>query len=164
MPDDTAPPERTKTPNDPGRRDLERANVDRLVSLDAIGSELEAVDEPDDDTQPSPGLSHHDRRLTPDSLADSERRKLDAEARLAETKATSAEQNLEERKRYADRIFKLIVCWLAGVGLMLFFQGQEHASSFYLDETVLIALIGGTTANVLVIFYVVVKYLFPPSG
>lgn len=63
----------------------------------------------------------------------------------------------EARKNFADRIFRVTVIWmfcilivvvLCGVGWMAF------------TDTVLIALITTTTANVFGFFYVVVNYLF----
>ena len=64
-------------------------------------------------------------------------------------------QDIKERKKYANRIYWLIVVWLLGIAVLLF--------CFYsrVDSSVLIALLSGTTVNVLGIFVVVAKYLFP---
>lgn len=74
------------------------------------------------------------------------------------------EQDLKERKRYAHRIYALIVGWLSILGILLVLQGIIK-NGFELSEGVVLALIGGTTANVLGMFYIVLKYLFPdPSA
>jgi hypothetical protein len=69
-------------------------------------------------------------------------------------------QDIKARKRYARNIFTLIVCWLIAIFIILILQGFS-ALSFKLSDGVLIALIGGTTANVLGLFIFVVQYLFP---
>ena len=68
-------------------------------------------------------------------------------------------QDIEERKAYASKIFKLICSWIGGVFFILVMSGfQLH---FKLSDSVLIALVGGTTASVIGIFVVVANYLFP---
>jgi hypothetical protein len=71
-------------------------------------------------------------------------------------------QDIDERKRYANRIFWLLVCWFVGLFLLLFMQGLLSPwKLFYLDKAVLLAAIGGTTVNVIGIFIIVTRYLFP---
>ncbi len=71
-------------------------------------------------------------------------------------------QDRDERKKYALRIFILICAW---IGLLFAVLALEAVGSprgwFHLDDPILLALIGGTTANVLGIFYIVTRYLFP---
>ncbi len=71
-------------------------------------------------------------------------------------------QDRDERKKYALRIFILICAW---IGLLFAVLALEAVGSprgwFHLDDAILLALIGGTTANVLGIFYIVTRYLFP---
>lgn len=69
-------------------------------------------------------------------------------------------QDINARKDYADKIFKLVIFWLVGVFLILIFN--MWASK--LSDAVVMALIGGTTVNVLGLFLVVANYLFPKSG
>lgn len=70
-----------------------------------------------------------------------------------------AQQDITERKKYASKVYWLIVGWLIMLFVVLFFQGfKPHG--FALSDPVLLALIGGTTVNVLGIFIVVVNYLF----
>lgn len=89
-----------------------------------------------------------------------EKRDLDLER--AEEELESAKQDRTERKRYASLIFGLICAWLVMLFAVLFFQGLA-AFGFQLQDSVLLALIGGTTANVLGIFVIVAKYLFPSN-
>ena len=75
------------------------------------------------------------------------------------------------RKKYADRIFVFIAIWLFLVLLIVIvqgFSGQEGSASsfedrslFDLDSKVILMLLGTTTANVVGLFIVVARYLFP---
>jgi|SRR5580698_9992966 hypothetical protein len=83
-------------------------------------------------------------------------------------------QDIEERKKYAFRTFFLICAWLVGVFLLLILQGFfgtapssfEYKNgnvltlNFNLHDSVLLAVVGGTTASIISIFVIVVKYLF----
>jgi hypothetical protein len=84
-------------------------------------------------------------------------------------------QDIEERKSYASKTFRLICYWLAGVFALLLFQGFlgenpsyniklasgfEWKIKFNLGDNVLMAVVGGTTVSVIGIFVYVVKYLF----
>ena len=69
-------------------------------------------------------------------------------------------QDRQERLKYAERLFSLVSGWLAGVGLIILFEGF-HYNYFNLSDSVLLALLGTTTVNVLGLFYVVTRYLFP---
>jgi hypothetical protein len=76
-------------------------------------------------------------------------------AALIKAQIDDFKQDTSERKKYANRIFCLVVGWLLGVAvLLLIFHSL-------VTERVLIALLSGTTINVLGIFVVVAKYLFP---
>lgn len=76
------------------------------------------------------------------------------------------EQDISERRKYAHRNFCLIASWLIVINAMLFCQGFRitvcgHA--FDLPNSVLITVIGSTTATVLGIFVIVTRYLFPTA-
>ncbi len=72
------------------------------------------------------------------------------------------EQDREERKKYAHRVFCLVVGWLATIGVIVGLQGFKTSwYSFELPTSVLITLIGSTTASVVGIFLIVATYLFP---
>ena len=70
-------------------------------------------------------------------------------------------QDRRERKRYAELVFRLVCWWLAGVMALVCAAGFE---TVHLDEGVLLAIVGSTTASVVAIFVVVAKYLFPPRS
>lgn len=81
------------------------------------------------------------------------------------------------RKKYARKIFRLIKWWLIGIGALIVLQGflgkREISIAFHwfgspwrssihfeLSDSVLLALIGGTTASVIGLFAIVANYLF----
>ena len=70
---------------------------------------------------------------------------------------------VQSRKTYANKIFNLVVGWLVGMGVVLLLSGFR-CLGFDLDTKVLLALIGGTTLNVLGIFTIVANFLFPKNG
>lgn len=74
-------------------------------------------------------------------------------------------QDIDERKKYAKYFFILACLWLAGITVLLLLQGFGSfwfgLMPFKLSDTVLLAVIGSTTVNVLGILYVVATYLFP---
>lgn len=63
------------------------------------------------------------------------------------------------RETYARRLFVLICIWISSVLVFVLFS-----KFLELSDAVLIALVSGSTANVLGLFYVVAKYLFPDGG
>lgn len=94
---------------------------------------------------------------------------------------TSTSKNILYREIYAEKIYKLSASWIAILCAVIFFSAISpvvvsekeaetgkvvritETAGFKLNDNVLIALIGGTTANVLGLFLVVVKYLFNSS-
>jgi len=84
----------------------------------------------------------------------------DERNRTEKLKNDSLEQDIRARKEYANKIFALICCWIVFLGIFLLLVGF---SCIKLSDGVLIAFIGGTTANVLGIFMIVAKYIFNPS-
>ena len=68
-------------------------------------------------------------------------------------------QDIRERKKYA--IFLLCGIWIAAVFLLLLAQGLAHWTHFDLPQPVLLAAIGSTTANIIAVFVIVARYLFP---
>jgi hypothetical protein len=65
---------------------------------------------------------------------------------------------LKQRKRYAILLFGLSAVWLIFIGAFLVFAGIEKLK---VADSVLIALVSTTTANVLGLFYIVARWLFP---
>lgn len=78
----------------------------------------------------------------------------------------SKEQDRQQRKEFADKIFSMLSLFLFFVCLILFFAGTKSVEvkpypDFELSDNVLIALLTTASANVIGIFVVVVRYLFP---
>ena len=65
---------------------------------------------------------------------------------------------LVERKRYAARLFWMSWVWLTVIATFLTLAGF---GKLRMADSVLIALITTTTANVLGLFYIVARWLFP---
>ncbi len=86
--------------------------------------------------------------------------KLSLEDQKAQAELADLLQARGERKKYADRLFWLVACWLAVIGAMVLFSGFA-VFSFQLSDLVLSTLIGATTASVLGLFVIVANYLFP---
>lgn len=90
-----------------------------------------------------------------------EEKKTEDDKKVIENKKLKSE--IAEREKYARRIFRLIVGWLAFVGLIVVADGvcePIFGFSFNLSDAVLITLITTTTASVLGLFIVVISYLF----
>jgi hypothetical protein len=68
-------------------------------------------------------------------------------------------QDREERKKFAYKIFNFLCAFLVVCGVVLALCAVEYVP-FRLSDSVLIALITTTCANVIGIFIFVVKYLF----
>ncbi len=89
------------------------------------------------------------------------------------------DNTITNKNTYTHRLFWLMLGWMVAVVLILIASGvkvpdnlpQDHCvwtwcrwcGSFSLSDTVLLALIGATTANVIGLFAVVAKYLFTES-
>lgn len=71
----------------------------------------------------------------------------------------SKEQDISMRKEYADIVVKFVVYYMAFVFIILFLSGTP--SSFKMSYSVLMTLLGTTTATVISLFAIVVNYLFP---
>ena len=80
-------------------------------------------------------------------------------ARLGE-QLQDLQQDRDQRRKYSDRLFRLIVTWLVAVGAVLLLHGFTDVR-FALAVPVLTTLIGATTASVLGLFAIVANYLFP---
>jgi hypothetical protein len=76
------------------------------------------------------------------------------------------ELDLRERHRYADGLYYMVIFWLLGIAAFLLLNGfwsASHGDKAFLSDTVILALIGGTTASVLGLFTIVANYLFPSA-
>ncbi|MBN2019423.1 MAG: hypothetical protein JW749_04290 [Sedimentisphaerales bacterium] len=90
---------------------------------------------------------------------------LDLDKKILENYRIHREIRL--RRKYARRIFVLIVIWLAAMITIVLLQGSNGSDffgyeiCFKLSDNIVLALIGGTTANIFFIFHFVLKYLYP---
>jgi len=71
-------------------------------------------------------------------------------------------QDREQRKQFAGKLYWFLSIYMACVFLLLLLSGFRFIP-FTLNEAVLLAMLGTTTANVVSIFIVVAKYLFPAN-
>ncbi len=72
----------------------------------------------------------------------------------------SYRQDTSERKKYARNIFILTCLWVIGVYVLLLFQGFQYRG-FRLSDSIVLAAIGSTTANIVGVFLIVTRYFFP---
>jgi hypothetical protein len=94
-----------------------------------------------------------DKRLAEEEYVQFEREKRRIEV-------ASAAQDLADRTSWGRKVFWLLVVWLVLVVAAVTFQGFGWFR-FHISDSVLIALISTTTANVLSLGYIVANYLFP---
>ncbi len=97
---------------------------------------------------------------TPDEKTQVELDALDADAKRLDLE--SEQQNIEARKAYADKIFRLTSLWLLTMVVIVLLAGfgGGHHGWFMLSDSTLIALITTTTASVLGLFTIVANYLY----
>lgn len=69
----------------------------------------------------------------------------------------NSNQNMLERKRYAEYIFSFTCIWCICIFFIVMWKGLGKLN---LSDEIIITLIGSTTLNVLVFFTLVTKYLF----
>ena len=98
---------------------------------------------------------------SPDPNTREEQKDLDAELE-AEAKRIELEgkrQDIEARKSYANKVFKLVCWWLFAMILLVTLSGTR-TGWFQLSDPTLIALITTTTLSVLGLFAIVANYIF----
>ncbi len=95
-----------------------------------------------------------------------EREQLRIELEKLRVELDSVRQDIRQRKAFAPKLYVLTCIWLILVIGIVLLQGfsEGHYHLFRLSEGVLIALLGTTTVNVVGLFYVVAKYLFPENS
>ena len=69
-------------------------------------------------------------------------------------------QDRQQRKKYSQNLFVLICVWIYLIITIVFMHGCR-LMPFSLTEAELVTLIGSTTINVLGLFVIVARYLFP---
>ena len=82
---------------------------------------------------------------------------IDLELRLEELRSNI--QDREERKKFAKKIFWLLISFIIATLLILLLVGFAYLN-FSLNDAVLITMLSTMSANVIGIFIYVAKYLF----
>lgn len=109
---------------------------------------------------PHPELSIESIKA-PDPLPTPALRQLyDYEKDLYGVHTAGLRQDIAERKKYALGMFILSCFWILAIYTILILAGFR-IHGFALSDSVLLGAIGGTTANILGMFFIVARYLFP---
>jgi len=115
----------------------------------------------DDISEPElPSVEEAQEEFGAEFAEDERKTKEDYENELLAETIQDRQQDREQRKEYADKLFILIKYWLIALLAVLLINGWGILW-FELSDAVLLALVGGTTANVLGLFLIVLYYLFP---
>ncbi len=95
-----------------------------------------------------------------------ERDQLRVDIEKLRAELDSFKQDIRQRKTFAPKLYALTCLWLVLVIAIVLLQGFSDGRYhfFHLADGVLIALLGTTTVNVVGLFYVVAKYLFPDKS
>ncbi|HCB9205888.1 Uncharacterised protein [Klebsiella variicola] len=97
------------------------------------------------------------------------------DTRSGELRNDHLEQLLEMRETYAKKAYRFVWLWSITLIVILILQGstapvvkfwffEMRAANFNLDSKVLIALITGVTVNIVAVFIVVMRNLFPSDS
>jgi len=140
-------------------RSPNRSSVSEKISSISAAAILSIDDVPDSQTK------LESAEIVKEALPNIQKAALEnIQKEFAKERIRSLSQDIDERKKYAHRIFCLICSWLGICFLLLGLEGFAHWTQFSLPEGVLMAIIGSTTVDVLGIFYIVTHYLFPQNG
>ena len=103
-------------------------------------------------------INDHKYDRIEEDIRKQELRKLELENAAREGENAGDDQDRIQRKEFADKIFDFVRNYMLFVCIVLFLKGIT--SQFYLSDTVIVTLLGTTTANVIGILIIVVTYLF----
>ena len=121
-------------------------------------------------------LAEKEKPPSKDELTEKELKDFEKAAEAVEREEEDLEQqaqkeNIEDQKlrrklreKYSPRLFWLLIGWLVVVTTVIFFDAFSIAINchiFEMSDAVLITLITTTTANIVALFYIVAKHLFP---
>ncbi|MFL0803392.1 MAG: hypothetical protein K6L81_06715 [Agarilytica sp.] len=105
-------------------------------------------------------VSASPKELEPDLSIDLEEHQLFYQVESLKQELKEAQDTHTLRLGYAGRIFWLVCAWLVCVAIAVFMSGF-NVSGFSLSDKVLITFITSTTVNVVGLFVVVAKWMFP---
>lgn len=81
------------------------------------------------------------------------------EKELKELEVQGKAQDISMRKEYADKTFALVCIYMVCVFLLIFLACSP--ATFNMGDNVMMVLLGTTTINVIGLFAIVMKNLFP---
>ena len=85
----------------------------------------------------------------------------DLELQKKKLKLEESRGNLGDRQKYARKIYFIVAAWIVAIFFLIVLQGFGQYTHFKLSDSVLLAAIGSTTANVIGMLLIVLRYLFP---
>ena len=135
--------------------------------IDKAGRVTGLIDESSPDDTPDDGTSVEQEDYGDCPAAekfDLKKQKLNVEVNKLNAELKQFNQNIEERKVYTDKLFRLTKCWLIFVAVLIFTVAVEVEFipiKFSLSDKVLITVLTTTTVNVIGLFVYVARYLFP---
>jgi hypothetical protein len=139
-----------------GKVDDLRKLIVQAASRQSPGSEPEFLTDFDDVSPSVPTME-------PDPSVDLDDYRQEHEIATLRQQLREAIETHDNRITYIGRVFGLVIAWLACVVLCVALSGFT-AWGFKLSDQVLIAFITSTTINVVGLFVVVAKWLYPSSG
>ena len=122
-----------------------------MTNIDNILGRINSSDTAQDDVNSK--YKNIDIQLKEEEL---KKARLMNEALKGENENNSQERG--QRKNYAKNVFIFVMAYMVIVLAILFIQG--FCTCFYLSDSVLITLLGTTTANVISVLVIVMAYLF----
>jgi hypothetical protein len=100
---------------------------------------------------------------SPDLGIDLEESRLQFQLDCLDTQLRQLNDNHRLRLSYTGKIFWLVVAWLAAVVLSVALSGF-NCGGFRLSDGVIIAFITSTTINVVGLFVIVAKWMYPSGS
>lgn len=134
---------------------------ERLSPLDLTKELRQEIPEQPEPNVPGSALEKKAPQDYEIGLKSLKEREKEAGVKQKELGVADISAQLSMRETYASRIFKLSAWWLGFIGVVLLLAG---AGKLKLADSVQIALITTTTVNVLGLFYIVARWLFPNKG
>lgn len=99
--------------------------------------------------------------LEADPRTKDESRDLEYERKYAELE--NLKDHFKQRKKYARLIVNLACGWMIAVFVMMLLQGFAW-KGFHLSDSIVLAALGTTTANIFGVLLIVTKYFFPSDS